>query len=326
MKINQVTIKAKLLILVAMMTTVLVISSIYQLSNFNIISQQAGDIQYRELLILKKANELKLSVIQVQQWLTDISATRGQDGLNDGFDEADKQAIKFQQLMNELANLDKGNSDLYLKLGPTFNDYYRVGKQMAAAYIESGPSGGNRMMDEFDAVVEKITTQVDDALAQASERTTNMLTTQESTIQNALISQWVIAVVLLTFLAIFFFSMSRAIGDLPVIVAELKRVADGDLTSTISLDRNDEIGDLSKSMQVMRSNLLGVITRILNTTEGLAAASSEMSAISSHTSESVTQQRNEIEQVAAAMSQMTATVHEISNSINQTGISRGCTQ
>ena len=33
---------------------------------------------------------MKLDVVQVQQWLSDISTTRAQDGLNDGFDEAQK--------------------------------------------------------------------------------------------------------------------------------------------------------------------------------------------------------------------------------------------
>ena len=35
------------------------------------------------------ARQMKLDVVQVQQWLTDISATRGLDGLDDGFDEAE---------------------------------------------------------------------------------------------------------------------------------------------------------------------------------------------------------------------------------------------
>ena len=34
--------------------------------------------------------DLKFDVVQVQQWLTDISATRGLDGLNDGFEKAEE--------------------------------------------------------------------------------------------------------------------------------------------------------------------------------------------------------------------------------------------
>ena len=41
------------------------------------------------------AQTMKYDVIQVQQWLTDISATRGLDGLDDGFDEAAASKASF---------------------------------------------------------------------------------------------------------------------------------------------------------------------------------------------------------------------------------------
>ncbi len=39
--------------------------------------------------------QVQFDVVQVQQWLTDISATRGQDGLSDGFDKAAEFAKSF---------------------------------------------------------------------------------------------------------------------------------------------------------------------------------------------------------------------------------------
>lgn len=320
-KIKQLSLKAKLVILVGLMTVVILAASVYLIGNFSIINQQAKDIEYREMLILNKAHELKLSVVQVQQWLTDISATRGLDGLNDGFDEAENQAQVFHKLVKELKELDKENSGVYASLEPTFEDYYRVGKEMATAYIEEGPSGGNSMMEDFDGVVVKISAQVDNVLQQATDRTEKILMSQDTLIGNSLRSLWVAAGVVLVFLFIFFYSMSRALAGLPVLVEELKRVAHGDLTSTISVDRNDEIGDLSKSLQTMRSNLLEIVTKILHSTKSLATAASEMSTISSQTSESVAQQRSETEQVAAAMNQMTATVHNVSSNITDTAAS-----
>ena len=63
--------------------------------------EKSEDIATRQIKIIHKAHELKLSVVQVQQWLTDISATRGLDGLNDGFDEAQNNAVRFNELINE---------------------------------------------------------------------------------------------------------------------------------------------------------------------------------------------------------------------------------
>ena len=42
-------------------------------------------------------SDIKVDIIQIQQFLTDISATRGQNGLDDGFSEAAKYAAQFPQ-------------------------------------------------------------------------------------------------------------------------------------------------------------------------------------------------------------------------------------
>ncbi|MBU3937084.1 MAG: diguanylate cyclase, partial [Proteobacteria bacterium] len=43
------------------------------------------------------AKQMQQDIIQVQQWLTDISATRGLDGLNDGFTEAENSRQSFYE-------------------------------------------------------------------------------------------------------------------------------------------------------------------------------------------------------------------------------------
>ncbi|MFG1488879.1 hypothetical protein ABMA58_06470, partial [Oceanospirillum sp. HFRX-1_2] len=62
---------------------------------------------------LSKAHDMQVAVIQVQQWLTDISATRGLDGLNDGFDVAEENAGLFRTRLKELMALDSENADAY---------------------------------------------------------------------------------------------------------------------------------------------------------------------------------------------------------------------
>jgi hypothetical protein len=102
------------------------------------------------------ARRMQLDVVQVQQWLTDISATRGQDGLDDGFKEAEESHKSF------LANLNKFRAEFQLEqndeelrkladLEKNFEAYYEKGRIMAAAYIKDGPTAGNQIMSEFDA-------------------------------------------------------------------------------------------------------------------------------------------------------------------------------
>ena len=45
---------------------------------------------------VRAAKDIALDVVQVQQFLSDISATRAQDGLDDGFKDAQRFADKFE--------------------------------------------------------------------------------------------------------------------------------------------------------------------------------------------------------------------------------------
>ncbi|MBI4666192.1 MAG: hypothetical protein HY751_07280 [Nitrospinae bacterium] len=111
----------------------------------------------------KAASEMSMAVIQVQQWLTDISATRGAEGFNDGFDEAEKYAQLFRQKAGELEKLYAGTPwEAQLRqTGEDFEGYYQMGRKMAQAYIDGGPEAGNVMMEQFDPYAEKLHVAVD---------------------------------------------------------------------------------------------------------------------------------------------------------------------
>lgn len=84
---------------------------------------------------------LQLNVIQIQQWLTDVSATRGYEGFDDGFDEAqgyfEKANVDVDRLIRMHEALDETQmvSDLqsYKK---DLADYYEVGKKNGSGLCE----------------------------------------------------------------------------------------------------------------------------------------------------------------------------------------------
>ncbi|MBQ5999324.1 MAG: hypothetical protein IJL70_07635, partial [Treponema sp.] len=108
-----------------------------------------------------KAKDLQLHVIQVQQWLTDISATRGAPGYDDGFDEAKQHAEAFTAIVNEFKDFYKSHNDSEKvasleSMQKAFDGYYAMGQEMAHAYIKYGPAEGNKIMEEFDPYAEEI--------------------------------------------------------------------------------------------------------------------------------------------------------------------------
>ena len=155
---------AKVWLFAGMFALITVIQFITQLNTQSALSNSLNQIKEKEIPILENAFLLKLSTVQVQQWLQDISSTRGLDGLNDGFDEAEKNADLFMNTLRELRELDKENQTVYQTLEPAFKDFYKLGRQMAQAYVDEGPSGGNKMMANFDAKAERIHSLVNNVL------------------------------------------------------------------------------------------------------------------------------------------------------------------
>jgi len=308
----------RFLFLAAFLAVVVVIESGVVIVNSQTISDQTSELNERQVPILNKAHRLKLAVVQVQQWLTDISATRGRDGLNDGFDEAENNATAFRELIDELKALDHEHASQYQAMLPAFDAYYEVGKKMAQAYIDEGPAAGNQMMAQFDEVAAKMTQEVDDFLADTVERTAISLSEQQELADSTVFNVSVGALIILLGMGAVYFIMSRALALLPGLVTELQHVAEGDLTSSIEVTRGDEIGELMQGVLSMRNRLLEIISKITDTSTELSSAMEEMSAIAMETKSTIQEQQSETDQVATAMNEMTATVQEVAGNITNT--------
>jgi methyl-accepting chemotaxis protein len=274
--------------------------------------EQATQIAERETPILTKAHELKLATVQVQQWLTDISATRGQDGLNDGFDEAAKNAEHFRALIAELKVLDAKQAARYQAMMPVFDAYYSVGKKMAQAYIDEGPDGGNKLMAQFDGAAEKMAAEVDGLLADSTSRTQDSLAKQHEIQADARLYLGLGSLAVLAGIAVLYFLMAGALSQLPRLAQAL---AAGDLTTLGDSHQQDEIGQIMRGLQTVRGRLQDMISQIHGATTQLTATVGDMTATSAHTNDSVQQLHSETEQSATAMNEMAATVHEVASNI-----------
>lgn len=119
------------------------------------------------------AKDMQLQVVQVQQSLQDISATRGQDGLDDGFEQAETSRQAFLAAVGRFEEMyrregDTQALDRMATLRQSFEAYYQVGRTMAQAYVKDGPSAGNAMMGRFDEAAEAFHTSLDPLVEEQS--------------------------------------------------------------------------------------------------------------------------------------------------------------
>ncbi|MBF0408653.1 MAG: hypothetical protein HQM10_14995 [Candidatus Riflebacteria bacterium] len=112
------------------------------------------------------SQKMKLNTVAVWQWLTDISATRGLDGLDDGFREAKKERDEFFKNLEKLKDFyNKENVSEKVKeldeINQAFLEYYKNGCEMAKLYIEKGTADGNKLMRLVDSSAQKLSDTMD---------------------------------------------------------------------------------------------------------------------------------------------------------------------
>ncbi len=227
------------------------------------------------------AMKIKYDATQVWQWLTDISATRGAEGFDDGFVEAERYAGLFRDDVDALKALLQGHADeldMLRDLSQSFEAFYAKGREMAQAYIDGVPELGNVAMEEFDVYVRDISGRLDeleDEMQREAEDSIQVAVTRSTQARMAsLIFAGIIGVLAVIIAILLAHNITRAAGqmvraaesiaqtDLPALAAATSAIADGDLTASVMVQTpevpatsGDEMGDLARAFNQMIARL-----------------------------------------------------------------------
>ncbi|MBU2643942.1 HAMP domain-containing protein, partial [bacterium] len=195
------------------------------------------------------ALQMDKNVIQIQQWLSDISATRAQGGYNDGFDQAEKQYQLFLSGLQRFRNMyqGEGNAAKVIELDriqERVGTYYAVGRKMAQAYIDGGPESGNKTMGDFDKQAKALSDTLGPFVKEQVEEANSMLNSVQADVNSMSSALLVFAFIILIISVIFGFAIIRSVGGpLKYLSTTISGILDtGDFSRQIELDQKDETG------------------------------------------------------------------------------------
>ncbi|MDH5409994.1 MAG: methyl-accepting chemotaxis protein [Alphaproteobacteria bacterium] len=279
------TLKKKLvLVLVVVVGTFVVVSGLIAGS---IGSQRPGldgmvadsmRIAEADIPLMMVIKDIQIDIIQVQQWLSDISATRGMGGLDDGFDQAEAYAQKFAKdvekarKLAQSAELDTTVAALN-RIEREFLPYYTEGKKMAQTYVTEGPFSGNEMMPKFDAVAARLDGATADLVNMANSYTQEGLTGLEKealdirvTNDTIILTTVIFGVLGLFFAAggalIVYRAVSTSLEDLQTDLGALTDLASANddtekqaIVLRLDNGRNDEFGLVGKALRIFEDNI-----------------------------------------------------------------------
>ncbi|XKV49110.1 methyl-accepting chemotaxis protein [Pseudomonas sp. nanlin1] len=177
---------------------------------------------------------------------------------------------------------------------------FKEGQNLSAKALEVMSTQGTRMLELSDQLSDSQTEKRDTDTAKA--KSTLGIAAALAMIFGIL-AAWVIT--------------RQIVGPLRETLVVVDRVASGDLSQNLSIDRRDELGQLQQSMQRMTVNLRGLIGGISDGVTQIASAAEELSAVTEQTSAGVNAQKVETDQVATAMNEMAATVQEVARNAEE---------
>lgn len=288
-----------------------VVSSQLQMKTAHI--KDAGNSAFAEV-----AYQMKLDVAEVQQFLSDISATRAQDGLDDGFRNAEESARSFQAGLEKFrrkfnAENDRKNLQKLDALHKAFLGYYDQGKAMAKTYIEEGPSGGNRMMPAFDRAADTLAEQIKPFL---EEQAAELRSTLDSV---AVLSHWIQKAV--------FFSGILIIACCAIVGCIITRSATG-ILRRISEGLDDgavHVATASRAFASTSRELAEVASQQAAAIEETSSSLEEMSSMTSRNAEHAARANHLMqdagqvtEKANASMVELTASIEEVAKASEET--------
>lgn len=214
------------------------------------------DSQYLPDALL--AAQMGHDVVQVQQFLTDVSATHNPAG----YEDAEEAAQSFKkgldalraQAKNDTAMLEELN-----KIDAAFTVYYATGKRMAEAYIKQGIDAGNVIMEDFDqtslAINERTNKLRDQKKATATQNVHDLSVAAETSaklMHDATIAGMALGLAIAFYLVYY---LGKQLGIDPYYAKGIaQEVAKGKLGRTIAINPKDK-SSLLYHLKVMQESV-----------------------------------------------------------------------
>ncbi|MAO14097.1 methyl-accepting chemotaxis protein [Marinobacter sp.] len=166
--------------------------------------------------------------------------------------------------------------------------------------------------------VVRVSTQAINQVFDVFDRTLPVLDRLMATRENqyAQIRTITLAVMVLALLVVLYLFLSFYRGVLDSIEEFQEttgKLADGDLTARFNINGRDELAGVARALNEMVAGFEKVVKHVIQSTEQVAQAAEELSAVTEQTAAGVSQQRAETQQVASAMSELSATVREVAS-------------
>lgn len=280
------SIKLRLLVNLAITVVTIFILGAVIYNAVHEIETNSTKVKEESLPFMLTANAMKFEVCQVQQFLTDASATKDVEV----FKEADESTKNFLQGLQSFEAMFRKENDTKAltkmsELKQAFDAFNRVGIDMAKTYIEKGEEEGNLKMDLFDKQSEALAKRIDELVESQNQEAIGLI---ETINQEATSTAWIVLVLsgigIGIALSFGFMTLKFIVSSLSCIGAITKELASGDadLCKRLALKGNDELRDVSQNVNDFIEKTHGIVSHAKNVSMENVIIAQELDTTSVH--------------------------------------------
>ncbi|WP_206208912.1 methyl-accepting chemotaxis protein [Vogesella mureinivorans] len=279
--------------------------------------------------------DLRFHVVQIQQFLTDSSAT----GERDGFGDAKEHYQVAVSKLDEIKQLDAAYAEDAQATRQLLDTFYQVGQQMAETYITQGREAGNVMMKApgtgFDERAEALTKKLDGLHGRVEQNLQQVVSDSEAQIasaQTSLLLSSALLILLVTAGGVLQYRrVFRSLGGEPVeAMRQTRYIAAGDLSHALQVpagrenslmgalsDMQDKLRDITGRIRDLASQIHGNAGDLSRSAHNVQHASHAQSEASRAIAVSVEEVLQSISQLADQIRHVEQEAHHADAAVNQ---------
>ncbi len=317
MKISNCSIASKILVLSSFSLVLVVLTALWTYHLSNEVHSLARLAEEDGISLTNTAHQMDKDVIQIQQWLTDISATRGGDGLDDGFKQAEASYQSFLSGLSIFENQYTKNNDIEKlaeinDISELMDKYYLSGKQMAAAYVKHGPAEGNKKMVLFDQQAEILSVSLRPFIDHHFGVMLKELKKVSTAVSYLMRGELIVFVLIGASIAMGAVLMSRMVlGHIRKIQAVIEKLSRGELAGDLELETGkDEMGRLMGSLGDLHQHLKVIVGEVNKSSDQVGSMANNISVDNMNLSNLTARQASTLHETTESMSQIADSVRK----------------
>jgi methyl-accepting chemotaxis protein len=229
-----------------------------------------------------------------------------------------KSSAELQKTIESLMNTDREKAQ-FAAIGEKRKAYLTVRDQVLALKKEGKNEEANALLDsKFTPALKEYTGAIETLLAfQRDDLDHQSASIQEIYITSRNLSIGLGLAGILLGIGIAWTLSASIVRPLKVARSVASKVASGDLTGHIVVDRTDELGQLLSSLEEMQTSLVKVVSNVRQGSEGVSTASSEIAQGNHDLSSRTESQASSLEETAASMEELNSTVKQNADAARQ---------